>query len=305
MPQARDVLPHPARNVAIPHPRSPGPPNTADKLRAGAPVLLPAGARGGASIWPGAAERLVCFIRLFARLAHLLERRIPLGVVRSLHAPANSGHCRIRVDPAFKRRAPCDASRGGRTTVPPFRRPKPCFRGSTLLALGRTRWRRHPAAAGWLWPMPLRRRRSTCAATGFCIASATHPRGASREDAHSGRPNTAHKLRGGGPGSQPAGPRSGTLRWGSGCRCEPRQLHALVRPHRPPTRAVHPMRCAKRTRLPGVGEWIARRRAPCAARAAEGRPRPSKTDDHSVGYLHQCRAMPAFKTICRSGHCQS
>src|SRR5512134_3243682 len=43
-------------------------------------------------------------------------------------------------------------------------------------------------------------------------------------------PNTGDKLRGAGPGSSPAGPRSGTLRWGSGCRCEPRQLHRLVRP---------------------------------------------------------------------------
>src|SRR5512134_1630284 len=47
--------------------------------------------------------------------------------------------------------------------------------------------------------------------------------------------NTGDKLRGGGPGSPPAGPHSGTLRWGSGCRCEPRQLHRLVRP--PPTPA--------------------------------------------------------------------
>ncbi len=90
-----------------------------------------------------------------------------------------------------------------------------------------------------------------------------------------GPANTAHKLRGGGPGSQPAGPRSGTLRWGSGCRCEPRQLHALVRPPRYPTgppSAPRPTACtldrARASRMRRTDSGLVRRARPASGLAS-------------------------------------
>jgi len=111
--------------------------------------------------------------------------------------------------------------------VPPFRRPKPCLRGSTLLnpanyvATPLCCCRLAVADAVVAQALDL-------SAMGFCIASTTHPRGASREDAHSGRANTADKLRSGArvrPGRR--GHEAAPPHWPR-CRRKLRLLHPLL-----------------------------------------------------------------------------
>ena len=155
---------------------------------------LPCGARGGASIWPGAAERLVCFMRLFARLARLLKPT-SVGAVRSLHVQMEPGqlHSRARLGP----RAPRPVRRLTRREGLPFRR-----------SVGRSHASEVHAAQQAIYRTATQVRQGGCGHSSILPSyAAQHPDSAAITSAaprpqgvaRPGRANTADQLRSGAP----------------------------------------------------------------------------------------------------------
>ena len=208
---------------------------------------------------PGAAERLVCFMRLFGGLARptraaaapdVMPRTVPPCRRRCREQPC-APRCARSANDGARLRCTAQRARGRTPACSRSRRRRPSVRcssqapasvvGSDRVADCVDSLRGDASRCPAVTPIGTSRDRTQQRA----LRCETQPTPAvrrcdrarySRRVCSCGPPNTAHKLRGGGPGSQPAGPRSGTLRWGSGCRCEPRQLHALVRP---PRHATH------------------------------------------------------------------
>ena len=160
-----------------------------------------------------------------------------------LAADARARHQLARPAPFVSRDAGC-ASLAPFGTALPQLRPcnaahfvRPCQTESLALATPLPRPYRPAAAAAVLGHCHQHRNRLQIVRPEGCISrSATtlhvacfSSRPGSLAVGPDGPSNTGDKLRGGGPGSLPAGPRSGTLPRSSGCRCEPRQLHRLVR----------------------------------------------------------------------------